>query len=68
VDRCGVRACPQTDRAFWAVKEVFFFCVALVYQNQPHSSTPAGFVDEIMAGIYCPAIKNDSSARGTRTG
>jgi hypothetical protein len=23
--------------AFWAVKEVFFFCVALVYQNQPHS-------------------------------
>jgi hypothetical protein len=23
--------------AFGAVKEVFFFCVALVYQNQPHS-------------------------------
>jgi hypothetical protein len=46
VDRCGVRACPQTDRAFWAVKEVFFFCVALVYQNQPHSfSARAGFVD-----------------------
>jgi len=34
------------------VKEVFFFCVALVYQNQPHSSTHAGFTDDMLAALF----------------
>jgi hypothetical protein len=35
------------------VKEVFFFCVALVYQNQPHSfSALAEIVDDIMAASF----------------
>jgi len=34
------------------VKELFFFCVALVYQNQPHSSTHAGFTDDMLAALF----------------
>jgi hypothetical protein len=38
------------------VKEVFFFCVALVYQNQPHSfPTLAEIVDDIGAASILPS-------------
>jgi hypothetical protein len=54
--------------AFWAVKEVFFFCVALVYQNQPHSSTHAGFVDDIMAGSFTVRQSKTILARSCEAG
>jgi hypothetical protein len=50
------------------VKEVFFFCVALVYQNQPHSSTHAGFVDDIMAASFAARQSNAILARSGETG
>jgi hypothetical protein len=58
VDRRGVRAGPQTDRIFNTDRRVLFLR-RLAYQNQPHSSTHAGFVDDIMAAsVGRPSIKN----------
>jgi hypothetical protein len=52
------------------VKEVFFFCVALVYQNQPHSSTHAGFTDDMLAASFAvrksKAISSVSTTAGSQ--